>query len=229
VGAPRTSHNAAAGAIVLLNPRQVHAMEPDQDREWGYAVMFPAATAVRTLAASPGMVGGAIRFRSPVVSDPGLARALTAVHRRLIAAPRDPAPEHDLSDVLRELVRAHAEPVPSDPVESRAVRHILGYLEERHAERVRLSELSALTGLTLFHMVRVFRAATGLPPHAYLAQVRLGRAAALLRQGCPVSAVAFRTGFSDQSHLTRCFKRIVGLTPGQYRRGVLPETLNSRS
>jgi AraC-like DNA-binding protein len=50
----------------------------------------------------------------------------------------------------------------------------------------------------------------------YLELVRVNRAREMLRRGEPISRVAFDTGFSDQSHLTRRFKRVVGVPPGQY-------------
>jgi len=59
-----------------------------------------------------------------------------------------------------------------------------------------------------------FRSAFGLPPHAWQVQVRLARARTLIRAGIPIAAVAAATGFADQSHLTRIFKRSYGYTPG---------------
>jgi hypothetical protein len=70
--------------------------------------------------------------------------------------------------------------------------------------------------LVPFRMVRTFTRQIGLPPHAYLNQVRVNRAKQLLANGEPIALVAYETGFADQSHLTRHFKRLFGLTPGQY-------------
>ena len=67
---------------------------------------------------------------------------------------------------------------------------------------------------------RVFHDEVGLPPHAYLTQVRVNRARRLLSQGWPITEVAFEVGFVDQSHLNKRFKRITGMTPGQYRKNV---------
>ncbi|HEX5830777.1 MAG TPA: helix-turn-helix domain-containing protein, partial [Gemmatimonadaceae bacterium] len=58
----------------------------------------------------------------------------------------------------------------------------------------------------------------GVPPYAYLALVRVRRARALIARGHPLSSVTYVTGFSDQSHLTRQFKRVVGVPPGRYAR-----------
>ena len=102
-----------------------------------------------------------------------------------------------------------------------AVIRVRGYLEEHYASKITLTALAGLAGLNVFHLIRVFRASTGLPPYAYLKQIRVNRAAALLRKGHSVSRVAFLTGFADQSHLTRFFKRLVGVPPGVYQRSAL--------
>ena len=64
--------------------------------------------------------------------------------------------------------------------------------------------------------MRVFHHEVGLPPHAYLASIRVRRAQDLLAAGAPIVDVAYATGFSSQSHLTNTFKRFIGVTPNQY-------------
>ncbi|MGN9781057.1 AraC family transcriptional regulator [Nonomuraea sp. ZG12] len=83
-----------------------------------------------------------------------------------------------------------------------------------------LSELAAAAGATPFALLRAFQRAYGLPPHAYLTQLRVRRARELLERGVPPAAAAVSVGFCDQSHLSRHFRRIVGATPGLYQRAV---------
>lgn len=82
-------------------------------------------------------------------------------------------------------------------------------------QNVLLSQLALVAGLTPYHFVRVFHGTMGLPPHAYLNQIRLVRAKRLLLAGLPIADVAYETGFADQSHLTKRFERVYGVTPGQ--------------
>jgi AraC-like DNA-binding protein len=63
---------------------------------------------------------------------------------------------------------------------------------------------------------RMFARHMGLPPHAYRKQKRIRKAKQMLIDRVPISRVAVETGFADQSHLTRHFKQVVGVTPGQY-------------
>jgi AraC-like DNA-binding protein len=88
---------------------------------------------------------------------------------------------------------------------------------------VTIDELAREAGLSAFHLIRVFRASFGLPPYRYLELVRIRHARRLIRRGWPLAQVVHATGFSDQSHLTRHFKRVVGVTPGGYARAVVGE------
>ena len=126
-----------------------------------------------------------------------------------------------LADLLQTLCTNHSRS-QVELTRAEPGRALLGrvrdYLEEHYAKPISLLELSAVSGVSPFHLSRRFRARYGLPPYMYLELVRVNRARELLRQGDPISRVAFDTGFSDQSHLTRRFKRVVGVPPGQYAR-----------
>jgi len=101
---------------------------------------------------------------------------------------------------------------------TRAVRDARDYLADHADEPVALATLADAVGLAPAHLCRAFRAQVGIPPHAYLIQLRVARARALLDAGARPSEAAIRAGFYDQSQLHRHFRRIVGVTPGQYAR-----------
>jgi AraC-like DNA-binding protein len=107
--------------------------------------------------------------------------------------------------------------LPAAGNEPRAVALVRAFLEAHYAERITLPILAAQAGLSPFHLVRVFRRATGVPPHAYLESVRIQQAQRLLMQGMAPAQVAYDIGFSSQSHFTSRFQRIIGITPGRYR------------
>ena len=83
-----------------------------------------------------------------------------------------------------------------------------------------MTELAGITGMSRFHLSRIFRDATGLPPYQYFEQVRIARAKVMLRQGYSLSAVAMALGFSDQSHFHRQFREVGATTPGRYARAL---------
>jgi AraC family transcriptional regulator len=101
----------------------------------------------------------------------------------------------------------------------RQLRAVVEYVEEHLDAGLTLEQMSAAAHLSPYHFARRFKAATGLPPHQYVLARRVERARQLLQGGGDFSLaeVAASAGFSDQSQLTRHFKRLAGVTPGRFR------------
>ena len=99
------------------------------------------------------------------------------------------------------------------------LRAIVEYIEEHLDASPSLEQLAAVAGLSPYYFARQFKRATGLPPHQYVIARRVERAKQLLQTGSDFSLaeVAAHAGFSDQSQLSRHFKRLVGATPRQFR------------
>lgn len=124
-----------------------------------------------------------------------------------------------LLDFLTNLIFRFAENRPSMPVfgsEHQAAKLAFDYLSEYFAENISLENLARVANLSPFHFNRVFSAHYGVPPHVFQTQLRVFRAKKLLREGLLISQVALQTGFADQSHLNRHFKRLTAVTPGQF-------------
>lgn len=96
------------------------------------------------------------------------------------------------------------------------------YVKAHIAQSLSLEELAGVMGLSVFHLTRKIRAEFGCPPHAYVMRQRLERAKQLLaRKDLPLKVVAARSGFADQSHMTRFFRRFLNVTPSEHRRSML--------
>ncbi len=219
---------AGPGTILAFSPGEIHSAEPATGAGYTYRMVYPPSDCMR----ESGAVGcrgssGPTLFRYPVITDRPLGRELRDAHERLTSGGSLARAESLLVAALRMIMWRHAAsdvgyddgPTPTD---AETVRRAQEFLHERFAERVRLSALADSCGLSPFQMIRVFRRVSGMPPFAYLVQVRVNRAQALLREGSSLADVAYSCGFSDQSHLTRAFKRVVGVPPGQYARSVRP-------
>jgi AraC family transcriptional regulator len=83
-----------------------------------------------------------------------------------------------------------------------------------------LGQLAAVAHLSAYHFARQFKVATGRPPHQYVISRRIERAQRLLQQDHDISLAEIATcaGFSDQSHFSHHFKRLIGVTPGRFRK-----------
>lgn len=101
----------------------------------------------------------------------------------------------------------------------RALTRACSYIAENLGERFTLDDLARQAGVSRFHFARLFRVSTGDSPMAYLLKSRIERAKQMLLQDDrPVCEIAAALGFCDQSHLTRTFRRMTGLTPREFAR-----------
>jgi AraC family transcriptional regulator len=99
------------------------------------------------------------------------------------------------------------------------LRRIRSYIDAHIGERISLDDLASQAGISRFHFARQFRLSTGESPMGYLRRVRIERSKSILqRRETTIAEVAATLGFSDQSHFTRTFGRLVGVSPGSFAR-----------
>ena len=212
------------GDAICTNPGEVHDGEPLGARSRRWFIVSVDPTVMRQLA---GMAASDVEFRSPVMHDAALVRLFGRLHaqlERLSRAPLDAsiqlAFEEALASACTLVAARHASTrvrIHTPPVDMRRVRDRLGD-DLRHAPT--LAELAALAGLSRYQTLRRFTRVYGVPPHAWLRNGRVERARRLIEQGMSLSFAAQTCGFADQSHMTRCFKRHFGTTPGAWQRAV---------
>jgi AraC family transcriptional regulator len=98
------------------------------------------------------------------------------------------------------------------------LNRVIDFMRQNCASETRLGELAHLAGMSPHYFCELFKKSTGLSPHQYSLRCRIDRARVFLRSPhYTVSRVAKATGFADQSHFTKVFRRIVGVTPTQFR------------
>ena len=208
-------HQAVDGAVGLLEPDGIfrHLRIPIAE---SVGKLHIEASVMDEAQSALGARSGAIRFKRVITRSPELFRALEALHGALErpASPleRQVSFARVLEQVFADGVDGSVSPPRADH-ELGAVRRAREILHDRFAEQVSLQELAEATGLSHFHLLRVFARTMGLPPHQYQTHLRLARARSLLRRGEPASKVALEVGFADQSHFVRSFRRSHGLTP----------------
>ena len=157
---------------------------------------------------------------------PHLRAAMTAVGAELASGgPGGPLAAESLANLLAvHLIRYVSAPRRlergRDGVLPRGrLRAVEEYIEEHLDGSPSLEQMAATAHLSVYHFARQFRAATGLPPHQYVISRRVERAKQLLQEGdLSLAEVAAAAGFADQSKLSHTFKRVVGVSPRQFRR-----------
>ncbi|MFI8187778.1 AraC family ligand binding domain-containing protein [Streptomyces sp. NPDC085946] len=207
------------GGIVVLDPGEMHTGGPAApDAGYAYRALYAGPALL-----ADGVLGGLPHFREPVIDDPELAAALRRAHTDLSARPDPLEAESRLPWLLTALARRHStaraagDTVPGADRIARAVRDRLA---DELLDPPSLAVLAAGLGLSRYQLLRAFRTATGVPPYAWLAQHRVARARGLLEGGLRPAEVAPLVGFADQAHLTRWFRRVLGVTPAAYRNSV---------
>jgi AraC-like DNA-binding protein len=214
-----SQERADAGELFVLEPDAVHTGMAAVPQGWTYKVLYLEPELVGWWAEGDAYLPRASRW--VVFRDKALRGRLHRAHAAFAASETGIALEVPVVEAVVGL-RPHLRPFPAayrrDRAEHAAVRRAVGLLRERWNEKIDLGELSGVAKLSRFELARRFRSQIGLPPHAFQIDLRIAEARRLITAGRSPADVAFECGFADQPHLTRVFKRAVGVTPGEYAR-----------
>jgi AraC-like DNA-binding protein len=201
------------GQLHVLHPDERHDGGPGTDAGLGYRILYLAPELVRDA-----LGGGSL----PFVADP--VQELSPATRPLASLLAD------LDEPIGDLGRVEVAAVVADglvslagrsagrrgPIDVRAVELVRDHLSTHACEQTPAPVLEAIAGLDRFTIARQFRWAFGTSPDRYRTLRRLARARAAIERGEPLARVAAETGFADQSHMTRQFKRTYGMTPARW-------------
>ncbi|MCP8465797.1 AraC family transcriptional regulator [Pseudomonas sp. ZM23] len=209
---------AGAGWTISVNPGELHDGTPigEQPRAW------------RMLYFAPDLLAAALHeagdrgerhpsLASPALLDPRAEAAFERLYGSLTLARGSAAAlagEEALFDLLR-IVGACA-PLAASLHTASGLARARALIDDEPGQALTLAHLAEAAELSRFQLLRGFSRAYGLTPHAYLLQRRLELARRLLAEGGTLADVACRCGFADQSHMTRLFRRLYGLSPYRY-------------
>jgi len=209
----RRHHTVRPHQLVVLDPSRVHSGTPVAATPW---------TARLLVIELPDVAAGDARldlaFPDPRVGGPALAQVFLGLHDAMRLAASSLERGSGVVSFLQDLALfSPAQRVdPERRSDLAVVRVAAQHLQDNLAVNVTLDELAHATGTSKFHLVRQFRTVTGVPPHTFQIGQRVVRARRLLETGSPPAIVATLTGFVDQSHLHRHFRRRLGMTPTRY-------------
>ncbi|HEV7320111.1 MAG TPA: AraC family transcriptional regulator [Ensifer sp.] len=203
------------GSIIIIHPDEVHDGGAGTDIGLRYRMMYLQP---ERLLAALDTAGGSLPFvAAPVVGDEALRQAIGEAVIDLDHGIDELALDDILARIAEGLCRhAGAGEIRSGKTDKIAVLRATDFLRANLDSPVGSPELEAISGLDRFTLARQFRKVLGTSPHRYLLMRRLERARQMIAKGESLAGAALETGFADQAHFTRHFKRAYGLTPGRW-------------
>jgi len=212
-----------AGSVFFYGERQLTWHQRSKPSEYINLVLEP--TLLHQVAAENGLSTAAQLETRVIFQDPTILYVAQLLRAEMIAGG---LAGNLYVESLRNLLAVHllrnhtpklVQPTTQVPTFDRfKLKQLQDYIEENLAEDLTIATLAHLIPISQFYFARAFKAATGEPPHRYILRCRIERAKILLSvSALSVAEVAHQTGFSNQSHFTAQFRKVVGVTPRQFR------------
>ena len=216
----RVRERVGPGSVVVVNPEEVHACNPVDDRPWSYHMLFLDVAWMAGQQAALGLGSGHdLRpFLAAVSRDSRLAQGLIRLQVLLHDGLADLLEKESAAVAFAATLQACLDPAPAAPsgADDRLPR-AAEFIADNCTRPLSLGDICAAAGLSESYLIRAFQRCYGLTPHAFLIDRRIRYSRERLRRGHSIAEVAADAGFADQAHLHRAFKRLVAATPGQYR------------
>ncbi len=202
------------GDIYIINPGEAHSSESSDTSE-SYSVLAIRSGALKKNRDDQEALP---RFQNVIRDQERLYREFLSVFDLLQSGTSSEEKESALYAFLAKLLTDYAQRgyTPGKPDNPPLVTHLKAYIEKHFRELLSLERLSDDTGYSPFYLHNVFTRSMGISPRDFQMQKRIDHSKTLLRQGISLIDAGLEAGFSDQSHFTRCFKKITGITPGRY-------------
>lgn len=205
-GLDRGEHHATTATVTLLPPGVPHD---------GRSAVEGKSYCKRVLYLEPGWLptsAQALAATNPTLPGPGVLAFVRRIHQAL----REPgdlmAAEHWLL-TIRDQALGHLGDFKTTRHDAPLARQMRGLIDDRYTESFTIAAAAAALGAHPSHLIRVFSQTYGIAPHQYLISRRVDHARRLLSTGHRPAEAAALAGFHDQAHLTRHFRRILGVTP----------------
>jgi AraC-like DNA-binding protein len=207
-----------AGDLLLFNPLENHACEQVDDRalDWR-CINIEKDVMGRTAAEITGKEYLPV-FTSTVVCQSDTVPVLKDLHDMIMKEIKDFSKEESFYFLLEQLISDYTKPIMETLTQvSNEIKATCDFMERNYTETITLADLSKVSGLNKYTLIRNFTMQRGITPYQYLSTIRINKAKKLLEAGVSPLETALQSGFTDQSHFTRFFKNFIGLTPALYQ------------
>jgi AraC-like DNA-binding protein len=211
--------HADVGSLATFAPGEPHLGNAGIETGWSQRILYlPEGLVQHAMNDAGKPISGALDFSAPFQRNATVLRELNQLWRLLESEFSTSLEiEEHLLQFLPRFVRETSRQGRSEGGRApMPLRNARDYLHAHADEAVHLDTLADIAGCSKTALIDAFKAHFGLSPHRYLIQLRVDSARQMLRQGVNIAEVAPAVGFADQSHLTRHFKAVLGVTPARY-------------
>lgn len=214
---------ARRGDLYAIEADEPHAGWPVDDEGWQLRTLYVDTAHLQSLI-SESVQDVRLDLKSAIIQDTKLTSMLYGVHHCSQVSGEKLLREEIYLQFAKRLLQRHTRKAMPEPAntacEATAVRAAKDFIDQSLADNVSLTDIAQAANLPNFRLYRSFEKSTGMTPHAYQRQARVRHAVAMIRARQSLSEVAAATGFADQAHLTRWFRRMMGVTPGAYQKAI---------
>ncbi|QSQ25966.1 AraC family transcriptional regulator [Pyxidicoccus parkwayensis] len=216
----KTRERVGAGAVVVMNPEEVHACNPIDDEPWSYRMLYVDVPWLTTLQRDLGFSHNLDfrAFSATVTTEPRLYAGFNRLYGILTSPGAEDLHKHSAAITFFSQVQQALNPAPTAPREdNQKLQRAADFIRDNCTRSLKLEDICAAADLSPSYLTRAFKKRYGMTPHAYLVNRRIQYARTRLKRGHMIADVALDAGFADQAHFQRAFKRVIAATPGQYR------------
>ncbi len=207
-----------AGDLLLINPLDAHTCEQVDGRALDWRCLNIGKDVMRRLAEEITGKESLPIFTTTVAAGSDSVPVLRELHSSIMNEASDFDKEENLYFLMEQLISDYTQPVIDNPIETGGkILAACAYIDEHFSQSITLSDLSEVSGLNKYTLLRSFTVQKGITPYQYLSAIRVNYAKKLLEAGVSPIEASEQCGFSDQSHFTRFFKTFIGLTPKLYQ------------
>lgn len=207
-----------SGRMINFPPHMLHACQPAEVANWKYKMLFIKPEWLEQIE-----LPHVDRLQIPFLLEKGkneaCSKLLNQAMEELSCKGSPLEIETALIELVHTLISKHASDLAHEPfgmLEQKYVKRVKEYIHAHYMDRITLEKLELETGISRYHLIRVFKKSMHVPPHAYQNLLRINHAKTELKNRRPIAEIAVDTGFYDQSHFAKAFAKIVGATPQTY-------------
>lgn len=207
-----------AGDLLLFNPLDNHACEQVDGKTLDWRCLNIEKDVMRRMVKEITGKEYLPIFTSAVICRSDAMPALRDLHDMIMKETKDFNKEETFYFLIEQLISDYTKPVMEALMQaSKEIQAACDYMENKYTETIALADLSMVSGLNKYTLLRSFTMQRGITPYQYLSTIRVNKAKKLLEAGVSPIEAALQSGFADQSHFTRFFKTFIGLTPKLYQ------------